>query len=176
MSDIEKLIEKLNEGVVHYYKTPLINIVGTKKLMKEAAEKIESLQAEIDTLKLTNEEILQETKDALVRMQGKIDALKSARSTYNSQPTHKPLTNEEIEKILVEIPDWDDYEYTLSFARAIEEKVVENFNAIPKPHLLSTKVIADTWNKHAVKNELYQIVIDNFARDIEAKVRSQYES
>ena len=46
----------------------------------------------------------------------------------------------------------------------------------PNAPLLSAKAIADTWNKHAVKNELYSIVIDNFARDIESQVRSQYES
>jgi len=51
MSDIEKLIEKLNEGVMFYYKTPFINFVGTKKLMKEAAEKIESLNTKINELK-----------------------------------------------------------------------------------------------------------------------------
>jgi|GEM_PF-3434669 len=51
MSDIEKLVEKLNEGIVHYYKTPFINLVGTKKLMREAAEKIEYLYVQINELK-----------------------------------------------------------------------------------------------------------------------------
>ena len=193
MSYIEKLVEKLNEGVMFYYKTPFINLVGTKKLMKEAAEKLESMQddierltnvlveaearadnlekraeahqSEIDALKLTNEEIMQETKAVIVRMQGKIDALKSGepfgwlfeekhvspRWIYNnrltgsaigpsvdfleqhkdkltqlfkhSKPIHKPLTNEQIENIQSKIPDWDDHEYSLSFARAIETKV-----------------------------------------------------
>jgi len=41
----------------------------------------------------------------------------------HSQPIHKPLTDEEIEQIQSKIPDWDDHEYSLSFARAIEVKV-----------------------------------------------------
>ena len=63
----------------------------------------------------------------------------------------------------------DIFEKTYELAADINE-------SMPKPPLLSAKAIADTWNKHAVKNELYQIVIDNFARAIETKVRSQYES
>ena len=53
---------------------------------------------------------------------------------------------------------------------------IEDYLKIPNPELLSTKEIADTWNKHAAKNELYSIIINNFARDIESQVRSQYES
>ena len=40
-----------------------------------------------------------------------------------SKPIHKPLTNDEIDNIQSKIPDWDDHEYGLSFARAIEAKV-----------------------------------------------------
>lgn len=94
----------------------------------------------------------------------------------HSKPNYKLMSDEEIEQIQTVIPDWDDREYSLSFARAIESKVVENLKAQPKPPLLSAKAIADTWNKHAAKNELYSIIINNFAIDIESQVRSQYES
>ena len=170
MSDVNEQAEKfikifsesgliIDLGAQYSVKGQVAQLInGCKKLT-------EDMQAEIDALKSTNEEILQETKDALVRMQGKIDALKSddpfgwwvddtekysneffmknKRSIMggpndeweekykdqltplfkSAQPIHKPLTNEEIEKILIEIPDWDDYEYTMSFARSIETKV-----------------------------------------------------
>ena len=53
---------------------------------------------------------------------------------------------------------------------------IEDYLKTPNPELLSTKAIVDTWNKHAVKNDPYTIVIDNFTRDIESQVRAQYET
>ena len=83
MSDTNALVDKLNEMAVYWsgddYDT-----------CREAAEKIESMQAEIDNLTMPNPHL---------------------------------LSDEQIENIQSKIPDWDDHEYSLSFARLVEAKV-----------------------------------------------------
>ena len=123
--------------------------------VSEAAEKLESMQAELDALKLTNEEILQETKDSLVRMQGKIDALKSGKPMawmYNRIGGLPQLTRvKPCDHVLNLIPLY--------------------LHSQPKPPLLTDDELRDMWNE---SDPFMQFL--NFARAVEAKVRAQYES
>ena len=165
---MKDLIKNLNEGVI-YHDTHHIDWVDadtTSALMREAASKIEKLERE-------KEEILQETKAALVRMQAKIDDLKSGEpygwvyeDKYISPKFILNFGNKEAGKSPSD-----------TFLNENKEFLTPLFKySKPSPPLLTDDEISNSIPKgYHADYDAYESGFFDGVRWAEEKVRSQYE-
>ena len=157
---MKELIRKLKHGVI-YHPTrhlKLVNDDATNYLMKEAAEAIENLGRE-------KEEILQETEAILVRMQAKIDGLKSGepvawRGVNFTEADENWLYRD------VDEPFTDSKFNNIGEALYLHSK--------PAPPLLTDDEITKEHCKVKMSFE-WDRGFESGARWAERKVRSQYE-